>query len=448
MVHSLSNFQPCLDLIRLIVFTRCAQPFTQLNEAPSKAVPSACAWARRTSENYTRTVHEERPRGRPHPHVGATSEMDDGRRRTAQWLLRSSFRTVLHASDHRFGAGTASSDGILRHRGAYFVEVCRKSTHKCVGGTTISGRCVGGFGRERDGAGFWHHVVSASKTWPDKAFLQGANATLVGLRKDTTLIGWLHSKRRKYVDKFLRLSSDDEDHPDPLCDPWQCATPACRARTMGIQIAGIFLRVDTPVMDYTCPAWVVNATHGYTTRHLYPTRLRYRWNATPDNVFNRPVPIKCVGAWCTPAVSCARAASGEFNPWEQVGERINEPAFWKADPPMIEHGLMRYGFRTAIVFGAGHDRRLLAQCIRERTCENSPKVLVDYERHGISDESYLNGSHMIACPSMHNYHVAAWVQSEARYEMQPCQCTVNQPLLNCQQLTLQSGHTHARSAKA
>jgi hypothetical protein len=171
MVHSLSNFQPiCLDLIRLIVFTRCAQPFTQLNEAPSKAMPSACAWARRTSENYTRTVHEERPRGRPHPHVGATSEMDDGRRRTAQWLLRSSFRTVLHASDHRFGAGTASSDGILRHRGAYFVEVCRKSTHKCVGGTTISGRCVGGFGRERDGAGFWHHVVSASKTWPDKAF--------------------------------------------------------------------------------------------------------------------------------------------------------------------------------------------------------------------------------------------------------------------------------------
>jgi hypothetical protein len=135
MVHSLSNFQPiCLDLIRLIVFTRCAQPFTQLNEAPSKAMPSACAWARRTSENYTRTVHEERPRGRPHPHVGATSEMDDGRRRTAQWLLRSSFRTVLHASDHRFGAGTASSDGILRHRGAYFVEVCRKSTHKCVGG--------------------------------------------------------------------------------------------------------------------------------------------------------------------------------------------------------------------------------------------------------------------------------------------------------------------------
>ena len=84
----------------------------------------------------------------------------------------------------------------------------------------------------------------------------------------------------------------------------------------------------------------------------------------------------------------------------------------------------------------------------ERTCESSPKVRVDYERHGISDESYLNGSHMIACPPMHNYHVAAWVQSEARYEMQPCQCTVNQPLLNCQQLTLQPGHRRARSAKA
>lgn len=167
MVHSLSKFQPsCLDLIRLIVFTRGAQPFTQLK----RPLALGMGPAQRTSENYTRTVHEERPRGRLHPHVGATSEMDDGRRRTAQWLLRSSFRTVLHASDHRFGAGTASSDGILRHRGAYFVEVCRKSTHKCVGGTTISGRCVGGFGRERDGAGFWHHVVSASKTWPDKAF--------------------------------------------------------------------------------------------------------------------------------------------------------------------------------------------------------------------------------------------------------------------------------------
>lgn len=189
MVHSLSKFLPiCLGLIRLNYIPTMRPTVKQAMPSVARrgGAPSRTT---RGSSNYTRTVHEERPRGRPHPHVGATSEMDDGRRRTAQWLLRSSFRTVLHASDHRFGAGRASSDGILRHRGAYFVEVCRKSTHKCVGGTTISGRCVGGFGRERDGAGFWHHVVSASKTWPDKAFLQGANATLVGLRKDTTLIG-------------------------------------------------------------------------------------------------------------------------------------------------------------------------------------------------------------------------------------------------------------------
>ena len=192
--------------------------------------------------------------------------------------------------------------------------------------------------------------------------------------------------------------------------------------------SGIFLLVGTPVIDYTCPPWVVNATSDFHELHLLPTGRRYkRPQPNSSTVFDRPLAIKCVRGWCTPA-ACARAASGAFDPW-QPGDRINEPAFWKSDPPVWEHHLRAYAFGTAIVLWAGHDVPMLQRCRRERSCERSLKVLVDLRRYGVTDESYQNGSHMIACPPGHHYHVVR------NREMRPCACVEHKPRLNCAQLS-------------
>ena len=272
---------------------------------------------------------------------------------------------------HRQGAYDVE---VLRQGNGYFVEVMRKSVHNCVGGRTqetpAGRKCVGGFGRERDGTGYYH---------------------------------------------FVRKGS------------------------------GIFLRVGMPVMDYTCPSWVIDATSHFREFRLPPTGARYRWpQANSSNVFDRPLSIKCVGNWCTPAAACARAMSGAFDAWEG-GERINEPAFWKSDPPLSEHGLRRrlWSFGTVIQFWAGHDQTIRMKCMRApdlmNCMRNSPKVLVDFRRYGISDASYQNGSHMIACPPGHFYHVAH------KREMQPCACVENRPYLNCDLSILNLNHSISSS---
>ena len=282
-----------------------------------------------------------------------------------RWLPSGSFKQTIcgSRSEEQFGAITSSKRGFLHHQDEYYVEVSRKSVHSCVGGNSVEGRCIGGFGRECDQTGFYHFVASS----PTSA-------------------------------------------------------------------SGIFLQLATPIMDYTCPKWVVNAKEGYYEERLAPTHRQWRWNSTPDNVFNRPLPIKCLRGWCTPAAACVQATNGAFDAWAHIGERINEPAFWKSDPPSYEHSLKARGFRTAIVFWAGHDRALLARCVQEQSCEGSAKVLVDYRSYGVSDVSYRNGSHMIACPPGHFYHVASWAARQNAYEMRPCRCVENRLKLNCEQL--------------
>eukprot|EP00967_Tisochrysis_lutea_P155898 scaffold312986_cov41-Tisochrysis_lutea.AAC.1 len=181
------------------------------------------------------------------------------------------------------------------------------------------------------------------------------------------------------------------------------------------------------VMDYTCPSWVVHATEDYEIRVLRPTGARYKFNSTPDNLFHRPLHLKCVRGWCTPATVCIEADKGVFDPWEP-GERINQPAYWKADPPQFEHQLRAQGFRTAIVYWVGHVRPILQQCRRNHSCAQTTKVLVDMRAYGVSDDYYRNGSKMVACPPGHSYHVAQ------NGVMRPCLCAEDERFLNCKQL--------------
>ena len=264
-----------------------------------------------------------------------------------------------------FGAGT---DGVLRYRGNYYMEVTRKSVHGCVGGVAkANGKCHGGFGRETDMLGFYHFVATI-----------GVNS---------------------------------------------------RRHTNG---TGIFLQLGMPVMDYTCPSWVVHAARNFTELSMRPTWHKWKWNQTADNVFNRPLRIKCVNGWCTPAAACLEAKHGAFDPWAP-GERVNQPAYWKADPPVYEHRLRARGFKTTIVYWAGHDAKTLKQCVAEHSCEYTSKVLVDTRRYGVDDSAYHNGTHKIACPPGHFYHVAQ------NREMRHCDCVENRPFLNCQQLSLGAG---------
>ena len=77
----------------------------------------------------------------------------------------------------------------------------------------------------------------------------------------------------------------------------------------------------------------------------------------------------------------------------------------------------------------------------EAPIERSQRVLVDYRQYGVSDESYQNGSHMIACPPGHFYHVAH------NLKMQPCACVEHHTRLNCQQLSeLRQGQEAAKVA--
>ena len=80
------------------------------------------------------------------------------------------------------------------------------------------------------------------------------------------------------------------------------------------------------------------------------------------------------------------------------------------------------------MYWAGHDKKMLGRCKREQSCENTTKVLVDLRRYGVSDSSYQNGTHMIACQPGHFYHVAQ------DREMRPCECVEDRPHLNCKQL--------------
>ena len=271
------------------------------------------------------------------------------------------------------------ADGIVRYKGGLYVDVGRRSVHECVGGKpNKAGQCVGGFGRERDFTGFYHFVRSTCEGYP-----------------------------------------------------------ACRPMPRGI-----YLRVGMPVLDYTCPHWVLDATSGYTMHSLPPTRLKFRFTNSTDRVFNRSLLLKCVGGWCTPASSCIQAMRHEFDPWEPHFQRINQPAFWKHDPPLHEHQITRppLNFSTAIVFWAGHDRKLLAQCRREQSCERSPKVLVDYRKYGVTDASYRN-KFKIACPPGHHYHVA----QNGRFR--PCACAQNSTNLNCAQLAAASEARRDASAQ-
>ena len=187
---------------------------------------------------------------------------------------------------------------------------------------------------------------------------------------------------------------------------------------------GILLRLGMPVMDYTCPSWVLSASN-YTT-HVMP-----RWKVRPANKTAgtaatwRPYPedyafaVRCVRGWCTPA-SCVNRTFDDPSP-------MSDPAYWKWDPPVWQHGLWRTenGFGTAVVFWAGHDLALMPQR------EKGTKVLVDLRKYGVIDASYANGSKMIACPPRHHYHVA-----QNRY-LQPCECKMHAKFLNCQQMVQQ-----------
>lgn len=255
--------------------------------------------------------------------------------------------------------------GVLRHNVSYYVEVGRKSTHQCVGGKTILGKCYKGFGRERDSSGFYHFNTATCGDY------------------------------KSHCDLYPR---------------------------------GIYLRVDRPVIDYTCPLRVVYAKRGFKILRLPPTGAHWQYGrANFTSIFTRALELKCVDGWCTPAASCLRAIRGDFDPWLRYTDRLNDPAFWKADPPRLHHRFTRQGFnfRTAIVLWAGHDFRILDRCRARRSCADSPQVVVDYRQYGVTDDSYVNGTRMIACQPGHNYYT----QHQGR--MNPCACVGHQKYLNC-----------------
>ena len=195
----------------------------------------------------------------------------------------------------------------------------------------------------------------------------------------------------------------------------------------GVSPTGIFLRVGLPVMDYTCPPWVLRARRA-TLLHVPPTSRRWRFtrsNRSGATAFVHSFAIRCVDGWCTPS-ACEDTTFEDT--WEPS---ISMPAYWKSDPPLHEHDLRQLGFNTSIVFWAGH------QPVPYRKAGTSgPKVLVDMRKYGVTDASYRHpaprgGVRMIACPGgphSHHYFVARDRQLRA------CECEPDQYFLSCSQL--------------
>ena len=177
--------------------------------------------------------------------------------------------------------------------------------------------------------------------------------------------------------------------------------------------SGILLQVGTPVLDYTCPTWVVNATTGYQLR-IVPRTGKHNFTASFG--------VKCVADWCTPC-ACKTASFSE-------DDQVTRPAFWKGDPPFREHRLRAIGFASAISFWGRHTGPVAPREF-EPWQTAGPKMLQDLRKYNTTDRSYsVNGSAVfLSCqPRAHRYYVVEGGQ------LRPCQCKSNRFHLNCHQL--------------